>query len=413
MPRTRAPACADKGIYMANPARSEPTLHLKPGKEKSLFRRHPWLYANAIDRISGSPASGETVRVLSSDGRFLAWSAFSPASAIRARAWSFSESERVDEALMAARVRAAVARREGLQAGTDAVRLVFGEADGLPGLVVDRYRDQLVIQLLAAGVEYWRETLIEALREATGCQDIYERSDAAAREREGLASREGVVLGDLPGPIPITEHGVQYRVDVITGHKTGFYIDQRDNRQLVGEHAAGRRVLNCFCYTGGFTLAARRGGATEALSVDSSAEALALAAENEALNGFSEPSQWLQANVFDALKSLQTEGRQFDLIVLDPPKFAPSVQHLDRAARAYKEINMKALRLLAPGGLLFTFSCSGAVSVELFQKIVAGAVFDARVDAQMLRRLAAGLDHPMSMTHPEGEYLKGLMLRRM
>lgn len=398
---------------MANSVRSEPTLHLKPGKEKSLLRRHPWLYANAVDRISGSPASGETVRVLAADGRFLAWSAFSPASAIRARAWGFVESERVDADLIAARVRAAVNRRDGLQVDTDALRLVFGEADGLPGLVVDRYRDQLVVQFLAAGVEHWRDPIVQALRDATRCQSIYERSDAAAREREGLVSREGVLSGELPSPIPITEHGVRYHVDVITGHKTGFYIDQRDSRHLVGMHAAGRRVLNCFCYTGGFTLAARRGGATEALSVDSSAEALALAAENEALNGFAEPSQWLQANVFDALKSLLAEGRQFDLIVLDPPKFAPSVQHLDRASRAYKEINMKALRLLAPGGLLFTFSCSGAVSVDLFQKIVAGAVFDARVDAQLLRRLAAGPDHPMAMTHPEGEYLKGLMLRRM
>jgi 23S rRNA (cytosine1962-C5)-methyltransferase len=225
--------------------------------------------------------------------------------------------------------------------------------------------------------------------------------------------REGTLSGETPELISIIEHDVHYSVDVINGHKTGFYIDQRDSRRLVSEHAAGRRVLNCFCYTGGFTIAARQGGAIEALSVDSSAEALAMAAQNEQLNGFETASTWMQANVFDALKSLLAEGRQFDLIVLDPPKFAPSVQHLDRAARAYKEINLKALRLLAPGGLLFTYSCSGAVSVDLFQKIVAGAVFDARTDAQMLHRLAAGIDHPMSMTHPEGEYLKGLMLRRM
>lgn len=393
-------------------ARSAPTLHLKPGKEKSLLRRHPWIYANAIDRLSGAPGSGDTVRVLGADGRFLAWAAFSPTSALRARAWSFTEAELPDAALIAARVAAAVARRDGLQSHTDAVRLIFGEADALPGLVVDRYRDQLVVQFLAAGVEHWRDPIVAALREATGCDAVFERSDAAAREREGLVSREGVLHGPAPEPVPITEHGVRYEVDVVSGHKTGFYIDQRDNRQLVAEHAAGRRVLNCFCYTGGFTLAARRGGAIEAVSVDSSAEALAGATRNEQLNGLA-PSVWWQTNVFDALKSMLAEGRQFDLIVLDPPKFAPSVQHLDRAARAYKEINLKALRLLAPGGLLFTFSCSGAVSVDLFQKIVAGAVFDARTDMQMLRRLAAGVDHPMSMTHPEGEYLKGLMLRRM
>ena len=364
--------------------RAEPALVLKPGKEKSLLRRHPWIYATAVAQVTGRPESGETVRVLGADGRVLARAAFSPASAIRARAWTFDADEAVDAALIAARVRAAVARRDALRGESDALRLVFGEADALPGCVVDRYGDRLVVQFLAAGVERWRDAIVEALVEATGCASVYERSDAAAREREGLPAREGPIRGDVPAPVSIVEHGVRYRVDIVAGHKTGFYIDQRDNRALVGRWAEGRRVLNCFCYTGGFTLAARRGGAVEATSIDSSAEALALAA-----------------------------GRTFDLIVLDPPKFAPSAQHVDRAARAYKEINLKALRLLAPGGLLFTFSCSGAITVDLFQKIVAGAVFDARVDAQMLRRLQAGLDHPMSMTHPEGEYLKGLMLRRM
>ena len=314
---------------------------------------------------------------------------------------------------MGARIHEAVARRQALQARTTAIRLVFGEADRLPGLVADRYGEQLVVQFLAAGVEFWREALVEALVQATGCSAVYERSDAAARQREGLPSREGALRGEVPSPVPVIEDGVHYRVDVVGGHKTGFYIDQRDNRQMVAQQAAGRRVLNCFCYTGGFSLAARHGGATEVVSIDSSADALALAAAHEPLNGFDAPSTWLQANVFDALKALAAEGRQFDLIVLDPPKFAPSVQHLDRASRAYKDINMRALRLLAPEGLLFTFSCSGAVSVDLFQKIVAGAVFDAGVDAQLLHRLSAGTDHPMAMTHPEGEYLKGLLLRRM
>jgi 23S rRNA (cytosine1962-C5)-methyltransferase len=392
---------------------TEPALVLKPGKEKSLLRRHPWVYATAVAQVTGRPDAGDTVRVLGADGRFLARAAYSPASAIRARAWTFETGEPVDAALIAARVRAAVARRDALRGESDALRLVFGEADALPGCVVDRYGDRLVVQCLAAGVERWRDAIVEALVEATGCVSVYERSDAAAREREGLPAREGPIRGDVPAPVSIVEHGVRYRVDVVAGHKTGFYIDQRDNRALVGRWAAGRRVLNCFCYTGGFTLAARRGGATEATSIDSSAEALALAADNERDNGFDAPSTWLQANVFDALKAMVADGRTFDLIVLDPPKFAPSAQHVERAARAYKEINLKALRLLAPGGLLFTFSCSGAIGVDLFQKIVAGAVIDARVDAQMLRRLEAGLDHPMAMTHPEGEYLKGLMLRRM
>lgn len=397
-----------------NPVEStQASLHLKPGKERSLLRRHPWIYANAIERVRGNPASGQTVRVLSAEGRFLAHAAFSPASSIRARAWSFVESDTIDAGWMGVRIHEAVVRRQALQARTTAIRLVFGEADRLPGLVADRYGDQLVVQFLAAGVEFWREPLIEALVQATGCNAVYERSDAAARQREGLPSREGALRGEVPVPVPVNEDGVRYTVDVVGGHKTGFYIDQRDNRQMVAQQAAGRRVLNCFCYTGGFSLAARQGGASEVVSIDSSADALALAAAHEPLNGFDPPSTWMQANVFDALKAFQSEGRQFDLIVLDPPKFAPSVQHLDRASRAYKDINMRALRLLAPEGLLFTFSCSGAVSVDLFQKIVAGAVFDAGVDAQLLHRLSAGTDHPMAMTHPEGEYLKGLLLRRM
>lgn len=388
------------------------TLTLAAGKEKSLLRRHPWVYATAVARVSGRADTGDTVRLIGADGRFLAWAAYSPRSAIRARAWSFREDDRVDEAWIAERVRAAVARRAGLERDADALRLVFGEADGLPGLVVDRYAGQLVVQFLAAGVERFRNAIVEALAEATGFGRVYERSDAAAREREGLAARDGPLRGGVPAPVEVLEHGVRYRVDVVGGHKTGFYVDQRDNRALVAAHAAGRRVLNCFCYTGGFSLAARRGGAAEVLSIDSSAEALAMAAANERLNGW-EASRWWQSNVFDALKSLLAEGRTFDLIVLDPPKFAPSVRHVDRAARAYKEINLKALRLLAPDGLLLTFSCSGAIGLELFQKIVAGAVIDSGVDTQLVRRLAAGADHPMAMTHPEGEYLKGLMLRRM
>ena len=393
--------------------RSDPAIVLKAGKDKPLLRRHPWIYANAIESVLGSPQAGDTVEVRGADGRILARAAYNPASVLRARAWSFDPGEVVDAALIAARVCAAVAHRKPLRTESDALRLVFGEADGLPGFVADRYGDQLVVQCLAAGAERWRDTLVDALVAATGCSAVYERSDASAREREGLPVREGALRGPVPGRIEVMEHGVRYGVDVVAGHKTGFYIDQRDNRALVAAHAQGRRVLNCFCYTGGFTLAARRGGAIDAISVDSSAQALELAADNERANGFAEPSTWLQANVFDALNTLLAEGRRFDLIVLDPPKFAPSAQHVDRAARAYKEINLKALRLLAPGGLLFTFSCSSAITVDLFQKIVAGAVIDARVDVQLLRRLAAGLDHPMAMTHPEGEYLKGLMLRRM
>lgn len=398
-------------------------LFLKPGKERSVARRHPWIYATAVARVVGRPAAGATVAVRAADGAWLAWAAYAPASSIRARCWSFVESELPEPAWLAARVRAAIARRAPLAAVTNAVRLVFGEADGLPGFVADRYADQLVVQLQAAGVDAQRDVLLDALVAATGCADVYERSDSATRRREGLPPAAGVARGaEPPELVAVHEHAVRYLVDVRRGHKTGFYIDQRDNRRLAGElvqrlaQDAGRApaVLNCFCYTGGFSIAAARSGAGQVLSIDSSAELLALAQRNWALNGLDpDAAQWRAADVFDALRTLRDEGRRFDLIVLDPPKFAATHHHVERAARAYKDINLSALRLLAPGGFLLTFSCSGAIGVDLFQKVVAGAVIDARVDCQLLARLAAGIDHPLLMTHPEGEYLKGLLLVRI
>jgi 23S rRNA (cytosine1962-C5)-methyltransferase len=390
------------------------TLVLRPGKDRSLIHRHPWLYPGSIGRIDGRPVGGDLVRVVAADGRFMAWGAYSPASTLRARMWSFREEEFPDDPWLEARLAQAIARRDGLVSRSNALRLVFGEADRLPGLVVDRYDQQLVVQFLAAGVEARRKAIIGALARLTGCAAIHERSDAATRSREGLEPREGPLLGPaLAGPVEVNEDGVRYQVDVLGGHKTGFYIDQRDNRRLLASMAQGRTLLNCFCYTGGFTLAALKFGAREAWSVDSSADALERARAQQALNGLAGPSHWLGGDVFETLKSFLQEGRSFDLIVLDPPKFAPSAQHVDRAARAYKQLNMLALRLLAPHGRLFTFSCSGAVSVDLFQKIVAGAAFDARVDAQMIARLQAGEDHPVLITHPEGEYLKGLLLQRI
>ena len=398
-------------------------LVLKPGKERSLRRRHPWIYDTAIGRIKGSPAAGETVAVLGSDGQWLAWAAYSPSSTLRARCWSFVESDQIDADWLAARVQEAVARRAYLATASDALRLVFGEADGLPGLIADRYADQLVVQFQAAGVEAHREALLDALVAATACANVFDRSDSAGRAREGLPPAHGVARGaEPPARIGIREHARRSWVDVRAGHKTGYYIDQRDNREL-GTALAARAIeqsrgnisaLNCFCYTGGFSVALAAGGARTVLSIDSSAEALALAQENWRLNDLpQQAAEWQSANVFDALRSLRADGRSFDLIVLDPPKFAASHHHVERAARAYKDINLNALRLLARGGYLLTFSCSGAIGVELFQKIVAGAVIDAGVEAQMVRRLAAGEDHPLRMTHPEGEYLKGLLLQRL
>ncbi|MDG0023717.1 class I SAM-dependent rRNA methyltransferase [Trinickia sp. Y13] len=398
------------------------TVTLKPSKEKSLLRRHPWVYANAIERVEGKPALGATVLVRAHDGRFLARAAYSPHSQIRLRVWSFDETEPIDHAFFKRRVQRALAHRQAFVRDTGAVRLVFGEADGLPGLIVDHYiedapggagRGQLVCQFMAAGVEAWKEAIVAALVGATGCPNVYERSDVSIREKEGLEQTTGVLAGEPPPATLITrENGVRYHVDVRAGHKTGFYIDQRDNRALVQAYAAGRDVLNCFCYTGGFSLAALGGGAARVVSIDSSGEALALARANVEANGFdAERAQWLDADAFRTLRSLVDAGDRFDLVVLDPPKFAPAREHVDRAARAYKDINLSGFRLLRPGGLLFTYSCSGAIDAELFQKIVAGAAADARVDARILKRLGAGLDHPLLAAFPEGEYLKGLLLQ--
>jgi 23S rRNA (cytosine1962-C5)-methyltransferase len=395
-------------------------VYLKAGKEKSLQRRHPWVYSTAIGKTAGTPHSGDTVEIRSADGKFLAWGAFSPESQIRIRTWSFEETDVIDNAWIARKIHAAAAKRQVLDTVTNAQRLVFGEADQLPGLIVDRYGDWAVVQILSAAVEYWRAAVLEAVAAITGIKHVYERSDAATRQREGLPPVAGPItnkhaLGD-EHQVAIVENGVHYRVDVAKGHKTGFYIDQRDNRAIVGNLAQGKRVLNCFCYTGGFSLAALVAGAKEVVSIDSSGDALQRAKLNQSVNVAIAPNalaDWRDENVFDALKKLQEHGEKFDIVILDPPKFAPSVAHLDKASRAYKEISMKGLRLLNPGGYLLTFSCSGAMSVDLFQKVIAGAVIDSKIDMQMLRRLEAGIDHPMLMTHPEGEYLKGLLLQRV
>ncbi|WP_321886036.1 class I SAM-dependent rRNA methyltransferase [Paraburkholderia bannensis] len=393
---------------------------LKPSKEKSLLRRHPWVYANAIERVDGKPASGATVIVRAHDGRFLARAAYSPHSQIRARVWSFDENEPIDHAFFKRRVQRALAHRQTMVHNTGAVRLIFGEADGLPGLIVDWYtedaqnpRGQLVCQFMAAGVEAWKEAIVNALTQATGCPNVYERSDVSIREKEGLEQMTGLLAGDEPPETIIaSENGVRYHVDVRKGHKTGFYVDQRDNRALVQTYAEGRDVLNCFCYTGGFSLAAMKGGAKRVVSIDSSGEALNTAQKNVQANGFAaERATWLDADAFKTLRRLHEEGERFDLVVLDPPKFAASREHVDRAARAYKDINLTGFKLLRPGGLLFTYSCSGAIDAELFQKIVAGAAADAKVDARIIKRLGAGVDHPLLTAFPEGEYLKGLLLQ--
>jgi len=391
------------------------SLHLKPGREKSVKRRHPWIFAGAVERVDGEPASGETVLVKAA-GQPLALAAWSTRSQIRARVWSFDCSASVDEEFFSKRIRQAIALRDALPAAkhTNALRLVHGESDGLPGVIVDRYADVLVTQILSAGAERWREAILDALAEATGCEAVFERSDAEVRKLEGLEARTGFVRGNRQANrCPIVEHGLHFRVDVEQGQKTGFFLDQRENRQRVRGLAEGREVLDAFCYTGGFSLAALAGGARHVTAVESSAPALEVARENLAANSMDHSRVSLQqADVFAFQRQLRDEGRSFDLVVLDPPKFAPSAAQAKNAARAYKDINLLALKLLRPGGLLATFSCSGGVSAELFQSIVAGAAVDAGVDAKILGRFGAAADHPVALNFPEGDYLKGLLLVR-
>jgi 23S rRNA (cytosine1962-C5)-methyltransferase len=388
------------------------TIELRDGKERSLLRRHPWVFEGSVAK--GRADAGETVRVVAADGRFLAWAAYSPTSMIRLRAWSFDEAERIDDTFFERRLRAAIDLRARLPIQSSGLRLVHGEADGLPGLIVDRYADTLSAQFLAAGMERWKATIADRLVELTGLQRLYERSDSGVRQLEGLAPVAGWLRGDGPTEVTIAEHGWQLTLDVAEGHKTGFYLDQRDNRRRFAElvrHFGVQRVLNCYCYTGGFTVAALAGGASHVTSVDSSAPALERARANVALNGHDMArAEFADADVNAFLRERLKAGDSFDAIVLDPPKFAPSAAHAERAARAYKDINRLALKLLAPGGLLFTFSCSGGVGAELFHKIVAGAGLDAGVDGVLLERLAGACDHPTTIVFPEGEYLKGLVV---
>jgi 23S rRNA (cytosine1962-C5)-methyltransferase len=391
-------------------------VHLKPGREKSLLRRHPWVFSGAIDRVQGDPQVGATVAVLGSDGRWLATAAYSPRSQIRARVWAWTRETGIDAAFFHDRIHAALALRSDFATGAgEARRLVHGEADGLPGVIADRYADIVVLQLTSAGAEHWRDVIADALAAATGCAQVYERSDVEIRTLEGLAARTGALRGATPTePVEISEHGVRYLVDVVAGQKTGFYLDQRENRARVRGMARDLAVLNCFCYTGGFTFAALAGGARSVMSVDSSGPALAIGRQIAALNGIeSGRAEWLESDVFQTLRNLRDQGRRFGLIVLDPPKFAPTAAHAEKAARAYKDINLWSLRLLEPNGNLATFSCSGGVGADLFQKVVAGAAQDAGVDTQIISRFHAAADHPVLLSFPEGEYLKGLLLRRV
>jgi 23S rRNA (cytosine1962-C5)-methyltransferase len=391
-----------------------PAVRLKAGRDKSLRLRHPWIFSGAIATVEGDPSAGATVEVRSDDGRPLALAAWSPQSQIRARVWSF-DPVTIDAGFFDQRIARAIAlRRNWFDQANDGGRLVHGESDGLPGVIADRYGDVVVVQLLSAGADAWRDAILEALAARTGAGALVERSDAEVRALEGLSPRVSIARGAIDGVTTFHEGGIVYGVDVLGGQKTGFYLDQRDNRRVVGAQARDAEVLNAFCYTGGFSLSALAGGARRVVSIDSSGDALAMAVANVARNPSLDGSraQWVEGDVFADLRKRRDRGESFDIIVLDPPKFAPTAQHAPRAARAYKDINLWAMKLLRPGGLLATFSCSGGIGAELFQKIVAGAALDAKAEMAIVAKLGASADHPVALAFPEGEYLKGLLIRK-
>lgn len=390
-------------------------LVLHPHREYSILRRHPWIFSGAVARTNGAPEAGATVRVLAADGAPLGYGAYSPKSQIRARMLTFDPECVVDEGFVAERLARAIGVRASFLAhdNTNAFRLVNAEADGLPGVVVDRYDQWLVCQFSTAWADRWKSVIVESLLRLMPCSGVYERSDMEAREHEGLEAVTGTLAGDTPpAHVEIHEGGCRYLVDIQGGQKSGFYLDQRDNRHLIKEYANGAEVLNAFAYSGGFGVAAVVAGAEAVTHIDISSGALELARENTALNTcYVEHSTFLRGNVFEELRKMRDARREFDLIVLDPPKFADSRSALMKAGRGYKDINLLALKLLRPGGVLATFSCSGAMAPELFHKVVADAAVDAKRDAQVLAHLQQAADHPAGLCFPEGFYLKGLLCR--
>ena len=398
------------------------SIFLESGKEHSVLHQHPWIFASTVVRYEGKVGVGTTVSVFNDAKKMIGRAAYSPHSQIRARMWTWDPDESIDHAFFKRKIATALEHRKKWIQNTNAIRLIFGEADGLPGLVVDQYDKLLVCQFLSAGADHWKDVIVEILAQQTECESIYERSDAAVRQREGLESQTGLLYGAQPNTeVLVKENDISYLVDPIHGHKTGFYIDQRDNRLLVQELSQNRRVLNMFCYTGGFSLSALKGGAREVISVDSSGDALNVAKKQTKLNHFDENRAiWLDDDAFETLKNMRIREEFFDLIILDPPKFAPSAAHLAKAIRAYKEINRTAMQMLNKSGLILTFSCSGAMDMETFEKTIFTASKEAASHQKsgdfkfrVLKRLTSGLDHPKLTCFPEGDYLKGLLFERI
>lgn len=392
-----------------------PSVKLKKGRDKSFNRKHPWIFSGAIDSVKDVNSNGETVDIISGDGKFLGYGSYSSHSQISVRVLSFNPDEKIDLDFFHMRMKDAAEFRKQIitDKTTNAFRLVNAESDSLPGLVVDKYGDYLVCQFLSAGAEFWKKEIVEILISLFNPTGIFERSDVEVREKEGLQQSKGILYGKAPeGLIEILENGNKFLVDIVLGHKTGFYLDQRDNRKLLQNFSSGSEILNCFSYTGGFSVYALKSGASKVINVDSSAEALSLAEKNFALNEIdSSTYENTQDDVFKYLRKLRDTNKQFDVIILDPPKFAESVIQIDKAARGYKDINLLALKLLKKNGLLFTFSCSGHIVPDLFNKIIADAAADAGREVHILKYLTQSPDHSMLTSFPEGLYLKGLVCK--
>ena len=392
--------------------RENKAIILKPGREKAIQRWHPWVFSGAIQNVVGNPLSGDTVEIRTSKRKVIAVGAYSQISQIRCRIWNFNNNNKQTDipSLILSRINDAYQTRQTFNLPSNAYRLIHAESDKIPGLIVDIFDKTTIMQILSYGVEVHRELIAETLLELPEITSVYERSDAEVRNLEGLPPRVGYAAGERgAGAIRIDENGIQYGVS-LTGQKTGFYLDQRDNRSLVQKYANDKEVLDCFSFSGGFSLNAAIGGAKKITTVDTSEEALELFAQNIEANNFDKSKfEIINADVFEQLRLFRDQGREFDLIILDPPKFAPTRKQVQKASRAYKDINLLALKMLRPGGILFTFSCSGGVDSALFQKIVAGAALDAEADVKILHRMTQAPDHPVLLSFPEGEYLKGLV----
>jgi len=392
-----------------------PSVKLKKGRDKSFNRKHPWIFSGAIDSVKDINQNGETVDIISGDGKLLGYGSYSSQSQISVRVLSFNTEDKIDSDFFKQRVESAVQFREQIinTELTNTYRVINAESDFLPGLVVDKYGDVLVCQFLSAGAEFWKKKIVEILVNQFNPMGIFERSDVAVREKEGLPQSKGLLYGQKPEDIiEVIENGIKFFVDINLGHKTGFYLDQRENRKILKMFSTEKEILNCFSYTGGFSAYALQAGASKVVNVDSSAEALSLSDKNLFLNGIdSSKYENIQDDVFKYLRKLRDTNKQFDLIILDPPKFAESVSQIEKASRGYKDINMLALKLLRKNGILFTFSCSGHIIPDLFNKIIADAATDARREVHILKFLTQSPDHTVLTSFPEGLYLKGLVCK--